>query len=91
MDKQFLKDTKCLNVFKEVRRSTLIEDENGKEMQALPIFSMAINYMRNKVHKVLSRTVYQFSEDMVDWVLTVPAIWDDRAKQFMREAAIHVS
>lgn len=24
------------------------------------------------------------------WVLTVPAIWDDAAKQFMREAAVNV-
>lgn len=28
--------------------------------------------------------------DDVKWVLTVPAIWDDAAKQFMREAANEV-
>ena len=27
----------------------------------------------------------------VHWVLTVPAIWDDAAKQFMREAAEKVN
>ena len=27
----------------------------------------------------------------IHWVLTVPAIWSDAAKQFMREAAIKVS
>lgn len=26
-------------------------------------------------------------ESDVMWVLTVPAIWDDKSKQFMREAA----
>ena len=28
--------------------------------------------------------------DDIDFVLTVPAIWDDTAKMFMREAAIQV-
>lgn len=30
-----------------------------------------------------------WSDDIL-WVLTVPAIWSDQAKQFMREAAIQV-
>jgi len=28
-----------------------------------------------------------FSDSDYHWVLTVPAIWEDAAKQFMREAA----
>jgi hypothetical protein len=28
-----------------------------------------------------------FSNDDIHWVLTVPAIWDLKAKQFMRDAA----
>ena len=30
-------------------------------------------------------------EDDIFWVLTVPAIWDDEARQFMRKAAFLVS
>ena len=30
-------------------------------------------------------------EDNVTWVLTVPAIWDEPAKQFMEEAAEKVN
>ena len=26
-------------------------------------------------------------DENIEWVLTVPAIWDDPAKQFMRKAA----
>ena len=33
----------------------------------------------------------QFKADDIQWVLTVPAIWSPRAKQFMREAAYEVS
>jgi molecular chaperone DnaK (HSP70) len=30
------------------------------------------------------------TEDDISWVLTVPAIWSDAAKQFMKEAAVKV-
>ena len=32
-----------------------------------------------------------FSATDIQWVLTVPAIWTPRAKQFMREAAYEVN
>ena len=32
-----------------------------------------------------------FKADDIMWVLTVPAIWTPRAKQFMREAAYEVN
>ena len=38
-------------------------------------------------HKRMERV----ERDDIFWVLTVPAIWDDSAKQFMREAAVNVS
>jgi hypothetical protein len=34
---------------------------------------------------------YRVSPDDVKWIITVPAIWSDAAKQFMREAAEQVS
>lgn len=37
------------------------------------------------------RVVSPIKEDDVDFVLTVPAIWGDAAKMFMREAAVKVS
>jgi hypothetical protein len=32
-----------------------------------------------------------YSVDNIRWVLTVPAIWEEPAKKFMREAAVDVS
>ena len=32
-----------------------------------------------------------FNPDLIRWVLTVPAIWKDKAKQFMREAFYQVN
>ena len=37
------------------------------------------------------RQLKRVERDDIFWVLTVPAIWDDSAKQFMREAAVNVS
>lgn len=53
------------------------------------------NYVFQQVIKECSSlTVAESSEspwsDDILWVLTVPAIWSDQAKQFMREAAIQV-
>lgn len=33
---------------------------------------------------------YQPEAETIRWVITVPAIWDENAKQFMREAAYKV-
>ena len=43
----------------------------------------------------LKRELHKLGQDMIKpcdikWVLTVPAIWSDAAKQFMREAAVEV-
>ncbi|OWF37229.1 Heat shock 70 kDa protein 12B [Mizuhopecten yessoensis] len=48
---------------------------------------MAIRYLREHLLETLHRQMDGFDEDMIRWVLTVPAIWSDGAKQFMREAA----
>ena len=41
-----------------------------------------------EVHKKLGKDVIRPCD--INWVLTVPAIWSDAAKQFMREAAVEV-
>jgi len=60
-------------------------------MPAMTIFSMAIRYLKDTFLETIMKQMDGFEEDMVHWVLTVPAIWDDVAKQFMREAAKSVS
>ena len=37
------------------------------------------------------KRMQRVERDDIFWVLTVPAIWEDSAKQFMREAAVNVS
>lgn len=54
------------------------------------VFSQSIKFLRNDLFKSLKKMIADIQEDDIHYVLTVPAIWDDSAKQFMREAAVKV-
>ena len=68
-----------------------IEDATGKPMEAMSVFSLCIKHLKDEVVKELNKGVVgeiQLSD--IQFILTVPAIWNDTAKMFMREAAIKV-
>ncbi|KAL3871353.1 hypothetical protein ACJMK2_039360, partial [Sinanodonta woodiana] len=69
--------------------NTMIQDECNKSLPALMVFSAAIRYLKNDLLDTLMKTMNRIipAEDIL-WVLTVPAIWDDQAKQFMRLSAL---
>nr|XP_045005492.1 heat shock 70 kDa protein 12A isoform X4 [Jaculus jaculus] len=61
---------------------------NGKKVKALEIFAYALQYFKEQALKELSDQVGSDLENSdVRWVITVPAIWKQPAKQFMRQAA----
>ncbi|XP_052794432.1 heat shock 70 kDa protein 12A-like [Mya arenaria] len=64
-----------------------MEDEQGKKMNAVKVFSICIKYLMGHVMKTIKHRVTVISKKDVDWVLPVPAIWNDSSKQFMIEAA----
>ncbi|KAK3577257.1 hypothetical protein CHS0354_030542 [Potamilus streckersoni] len=72
-------------------RKIQLEDEtNKKTLPAKTVFSLAIRYLKDDM-LTTSRgrlTGDEIRENEITWVLTVPAIWNDAAKQFMREAAV---
>ncbi|KAJ8298343.1 hypothetical protein KUTeg_024874 [Tegillarca granosa] len=71
-----------------IKRNIMLKDVTGeKEMPAIDIFAMAIRYLKNHLLSTCEKRADMIKEDDVTWVLTVPAIWNDAAKQFMREAA----
>ena len=75
---------------KDVHRTTMITEEGGKHMPAMDVFSEAIGYLKRHVMKTCDKSGSGITEREIKWVLTVPAIWGDAAKQFMREAAVKV-
>ena len=58
----------------------------------MDVFAHSLTYMKKHLLRAVSAHLgYDPHPDTVRWVLTVPAIWDENAKQFMREAAYKVS
>ena len=70
----------------------MITAANGKQLEALQVFSAAINFLKEHfLENINSRNAgNKITVDKVRWVLTVPAIWNDSAKQMMRESSIKV-
>lgn len=69
-----------------------IEDILGKSMPAIDVFAAAIKYIKSHLMGVLNDKERKGNADTmttkdIHWILTVPAIWDDLAKTFMRNAA----
>ncbi|XP_045203378.2 heat shock 70 kDa protein 12A-like [Mercenaria mercenaria] len=71
-----------------IKRDVTIKDQNGRPLLAQTVFSLSIKYLRDDLLKTAgSITGIDLKKHDIHWVLTVPAIWNDAAKQFMREAA----
>ena len=68
----------------------MVKDDTGerdKEMPAIDIFSMVIKYLKDHLLNTLETRGTGLDNNDIHWVLTVPAIRTEPAKQFMREAA----
>nr|XP_022294724.1 heat shock 70 kDa protein 12A-like [Crassostrea virginica] len=67
---------------------TMIEDVTGKkEIKAIEVFQHAIRYFKDLMLNTIEKKGLGVEENNIRWVLTVPAIWSESAKQFMIEAA----
>lgn len=82
-----------LLLLQKLHRNTIIKDVSEKEMKAMDVFSICIKYLKDTMLSSMNKQIAEgnFIENDIDFVLTVPAIWGDEAKLFMREAAIKVS
>uniref|UniRef100_A0A8C8RRQ3 Heat shock protein family A (Hsp70) member 12B n=1 Tax=Pelusios castaneus TaxID=367368 RepID=A0A8C8RRQ3_9SAUR len=67
---------------------TELEAVNGKKVQALEVFAHALRFFKQHAVQELKDQCPSLQErNAIRWVITVPAIWKQPAKQFMREAA----
>ena len=74
-----------------LNRTFEIEDEMGKFLPAIDVFSASIRYLKDHLMGECRKQLPDVINDSdIRWVLTVPAIWNEPAKQFMREAAVKV-
>jgi hypothetical protein len=61
------------------------EIERKKKMLAVDVFTAVIAYFKSHLLGEMKCPV--LSDVDIQWVITVPAIWDLKARTFMREAA----
>lgn len=67
-------------------------DENGKKCNAMTIFACCINYLvESLLENVNKKITGKLEMKDIDFIITVPAIWDETAKMFMVEAVKKVS
>jgi len=82
----------CFVYIQKLTEGTTLIDISGKEMKAIDVFTAAIKHMKEFLTKELKkRGLRELAKEEIVWVITVPAIWDNGAKQFMRLAAQNVS
>ena len=81
-------------VLQSLNASTTVTDVSGKvKISAKKIITMGVKYLKGEIMKSINTGQQQrvIDENDVLFVMTVPALWDDRAKLLMREAAVEVS
>ncbi|XP_033854733.2 heat shock 70 kDa protein 12A-like isoform X1 [Acipenser ruthenus] len=74
---------------KTINKNIMICAKNGEPFPALKVFTESLRYLKDHALDTIrdSTDGREFIASDVTWVLTVPAIWDSAAKQFMRLAA----
>lgn len=68
----------------------MIPDFTGRKMLAIDVFSAGIRYLKEHLFTHFQTRIEHLRESDIHWVLTVPAIWDETAKKFMRTSAEQV-
>ena len=76
----------------DLHKGVEIQAANGKKMLAVKVFAHALRFFKDHCLQELSdQSSTRIVNDDIRWVITVPAIWRQPAKQFMRQAAYEVS
>ena len=77
-------------IFKSRGDVWFIEDETGKQLPALIVFCESLKFLKQSLLEEAKKQQTDIGVDDIKWILTVPAIWSDPAKAFMRRAAVEV-
>jgi hypothetical protein len=64
-----------------------IEDIDGRPVTAMKVFGTSIRALMDHLFLKLTERGMEIEPKDIRWVLTVPAIWSDGGKQFMRKSA----
>ncbi|CAG2250410.1 unnamed protein product [Mytilus edulis] len=77
----------AVNAGEDIRVDFELLDVGGKRISAKAVFSAAIGFLKDHFIQQMHWRKLGTVEDDIFWVVSVPSIWNDSAKQFMRESA----
>ena len=63
---------------------------SSEQYYLVDVVAFILKYLKDQLYETVRRTDLDMKNVSFDWVVTVPAIWDIRGKQMMREAAYKV-
>ncbi|XP_069129610.1 heat shock 70 kDa protein 12A-like [Argopecten irradians] len=61
--------------------------DGKKSMKAMDVFAACLKYLKDQLLNTAEKQGVKFVDGDIQWILTVPAIWSEPGKQFMRKAA----
>ncbi|KAK3100136.1 hypothetical protein FSP39_015217 [Pinctada imbricata] len=83
----FFRHFKMMLYKETLTKDTMLTDDQGHKVEAKVVFEHCIRYLKGVLVEELDKSGNLVQENEIFWVLTVPAIWNEAAKQFMRMAA----
>lgn len=75
----------------QVTRTTTVKEIGGSTFYLRDVIAHALNFLKEKVLESLRKRKPSVKASDLDWVITVPAIWNAQGKQMMREAGYQVA
>ena len=70
-------------------RDVKLKAANGKELPAIKVIMITLEHLKSLILKDIDEQI-PHPNMRIQWILTVPAIWSEGAKQMMRQAAEEV-
>ncbi|CAG2195876.1 unnamed protein product [Mytilus edulis] len=70
---------------KNITMTMVLEDVRGQPLPAIDVFSLSSKALKDHLKSTVEIKNIELDDRKTKWVLTVPAIWTDTAKQFMRK------
>ncbi|XP_060597226.1 heat shock 70 kDa protein 12A-like [Ruditapes philippinarum] len=70
-----------------IEREMGVKDISGKPLEAMIVFSIAINHLKDEASKIVLDSKLELKDTDIHWMITIPAISSDSARQFMRESS----
>jgi molecular chaperone DnaK (HSP70) len=90
---EMLDDGESALLFQTYKMHLLHLDKNaiaadGRELSLMVVISQTLKFIANKALQKLTEQVGKIVPTKIRWLLTVPALWSEEHKQYMRKAAV---